>query len=133
MWVMAAVFALPGIILAVATRLPEFYMFILMPAIIIPLAIWYTVQLVKIPKALAEFSSGIIHIYPSNNERYAINPAEIRFVSQKNYSGRGLTYSAGKLTIETNSGEILLRWVKDADDARRTLESLRDNALKQYN
>lgn len=89
-------------------------------------SVYYSVQSAKTPKVLAEYRNGVILFYPEKSQRYAIRPGDIVFIAQKNYSGRGITYASGKLRIETATGAIALKWVKDVDKVRRAIEELKN-------
>jgi len=126
LWVVTVFFI--GIIAAISAGMPGLFPILLIPLILVPFAIWYTYELAVTPTVLAGISGGVLYLCPNKKTRTAVDPASIKYIGQKNYSGRGITYSSGKLTIETYSGEILLRWVRDADDVRRALEDLRTKA-----
>lgn len=106
------------------------YMLIFTGVLFLIGAIIYSYWAITIPMILAEISRGILYLYPNKKTRIAVDPAKIHYIALKNYSGRGITYSSGKLTVETDSENIILHFVKDADNARRQLEELRINCTK---
>lgn len=91
-------------------------------------AVFYTCCAVITPKILAEYRDGVIILHPTVSKTVTLRPEEIIFVAQRNYHGH-VTYSSGKLTISTTKGNIAVRWVKNADEARRKLEFFRNSAM----
>lgn len=91
-------------------------------------AVCYTYFAIVTPKILAEYRDGVILLHPTVYRSVTLRPEDIIFVAQRNYHGH-ITYSSGKLTISTTKGNIAVRWVKNADEARRKLEFFRNSAM----
>jgi len=104
----------------------ESYRYIMYFLIVLIGAIVYTATVFIIPSVLIEYADGVLYFHPSKSQTIMVKPQDIRYISQKNYSGRGITYASGKMKIELESSEVItLKWISDVDSVRRAIEELK--------
>lgn len=132
-WLFAFLGITGSILVIIASRtipniLPAIWCAMIWIVIGLLFAIYFTVLINKTPPVLAEFSDGKIYFYPKKGVEIAVNPKEIKYISQRNYSGRGSTYSSGKLIIELSPQRIELIYVREVDSVRREIEGLKEQA-----
>ncbi len=134
LWVITIFLAVSFFCLAINNSLFDsgnLYMTIVFPLIVISTII-YTIWSVNIPLVLVYFSDGMIYLCPKKNKTKIVKPEEIKYISQKNYSGKSWTYNFGILTVHLAEESIKLRWVRDVDEARRFIEEIKDDAKNLY-
>jgi len=110
--------------------------FVIFVAVLSPFTLWYTYQLVITPPVLAEMRGGIMYLYPDRKTTIPVNPLEIQYIGQQKYNiflvGWIYQSRVAKLTVQTDSGMILLRWVDGVNQVRYALEWLRADAYNAY-